>query len=115
MIQDEFNIVEADNVDNVGDIEKAVDDVVDTLKEEANKVKNETVVTVGNTDKTQDKTTTYNTGKTATTDNGNTKTISSGTTKMEPMLWTAYHLREIMEFKSKCRYLFGDNISKRVS
>ena len=111
-IEDEFKIGEADNVDNTDDIEKAVEAVIDTLKEEANKAKNATINTEKNTDTTQNKDTTPSSSKTQTGTGGNSKknTESRRTSRMEPMLWSAYQLRELMEFKSEQKMLLQNYI-----
>ena len=94
-IEDEFNIGEVDNVDNTNNIEQAVDSVVDTLNQEADRVRNGTSENDGTSEKTSDAVET----KTETEKSENT--WDSGSNQPEAMFWSAYQLREIMEFKSK--------------
>ena len=98
-IEDEFNIGEVDNVDNTNNIEQAVDSVVDTLNQEADRVRNGTSENDGTSEKTSDAVETSSNTKARTEQSENT--WNSGSNQPEAMLWSAYQLREIMEFKSK--------------
>ena len=100
-IEDEFNIGEVDNVDNTDDIEQAVDSVVNTLNKEADRLRNGTSENVGTGEKTSDATETSSSAKTQTETEKSEEPGSSGSSQPETMFWSAYQLREIMEFKSK--------------
>ena len=98
-IEDEFNIGEVDNLDNTNNIEQAVDSVVDTLNQEADRVRNGTSENDGTGEKTSDAVETSSNAKTETEKSENT--LKSGSNQPEAMFWSAYQLREIIEFKSK--------------
>ena len=100
-IEDEFNIGKVDSVDNTDNIEQAVDSVVDTLNQEADKVRNGTSENDGISEKTSDAGETSSNDRIKTETGQGETTWSSGSNQHEAMFWSAYQLREIMEFRSK--------------
>ena len=96
-VDDEFNIGDVDDENNVNSIEKTVDNVLNTITGEAERLRNgtnETSEVYGPASPTGRNTSNYKTQE------EKSKSVGSNLSNQpETIHWSAYQLKEIMEFQ----------------